>query len=566
MTATKGKIKEWHLDPSLLTRIISNADPEMVASVLTNYIKKTDIITKNQLDPTFLAEINTSTQDISNLLWEYRKTTDPIARTDLDADLRTLLLDIEDLLTQGGVDRDVLISTINTQINQILENSTYFATMKSEISAEMTDDISHIGSQVSNISEQVRELQKTINGYEDEEDEHVEGYSEMLADILERLDAPIDKYDLSDDLADEIDSCTAQIIQLSHTVEDTESKLYESLHGETGQVLLIHNGNLVYGDDIILQTEVVNDGNELTDVKATLKSPILYPANDEAYIMSLTEWDNDMYSNSHEITVPEAQTEEPEENNENELEEPGNGNENEPEEEQPEEVYVPLSYADFMLTSANLKTERITLSISSEITGTNVGLTDPAYVYFGFYGTRIKLYMSIAESKNIHIAIDNKYIRDMFFDESQGCSHACFLCVEGLSEGPHTVKFTIEPDETFAIDAKVSLDNIHAGLLVKADIQEESFYGQAIYNTGDYYDIATANGSYGFTKSNNVHIVTTDDYTTGVINYEEYNRRLVYAPYTQRLFYVYDNQFIMLCQNLDNRIAALEARIAALGG
>ncbi len=220
----------------------------------------------------------------------------------------------------------------------------------------------------------------------------------------------------------------------------------------------------------------------------------------------------------------------------------------------PEEPVTPiteLEYADFNLATENLQTTGITITIDNGIvSGTNESLIDTAFVCFGFYGTRIKLYTTITtpaeptrESiKDYTVILDAKEQYNEQYYMGQECENACFLCVEGLSEGAHRIEFTIPADAEFKIDAKVSLDNEHAGLLQAEHIKLKDFYNGDIFNTGDY----VTEPEYEELKSENVSAITVNDYASETIDLNAISRRLLYATNSGILYYCYDSSIFAL--------------------
>lgn len=251
-----------------------------------------------------------------------------------------------------------------------------------------------------------------------------------------------------------------------------------------------------------------------------------------------------------------------------------------------EPPYVHSSYVDYNLAAGHyIKSEGATISVSAvtsngeqTISGSNSSSTNTAAMCIGIYGTRVKLYTSLfIPEQTIRLSVDNtSYLITLpsskaFVDEENHIidqGHFCFFCLEKLSEGPHRICFAIEPGKSFTIDSKISIDDgDHAGLLLASDIPDEAFYSSNLHDTGNYVDVLT--GSYSFTPSSNVHVIGIDDYQQNDFETAKsgYERRLLYSPTAQKLFYMTDKGvLIVLSQPYDERLASLESRIAALEG
>ena len=242
---------------------------------------------------------------------------------------------------------------------------------------------------------------------------------------------------------------------------------------------------------------------------------------------------------------------------------------------EPEEPRIPLTYADYTLDLNHVREQDIFISDGNTIFGTNASGTNKAKVFIGFYGTRFKLYASLGNiERQMTVQVDGDKQYDVLLEEKslfpdENTDNLCCLCVENLSEGPHLICIIINPTQVFTIDNKISIDDgNHAALFVRADIPNESFYDNPMFETGKYLDMNSLTGNYGsFSESANIHQITTSNYRADAFAAGEsgYERKLLYAKNTQKLLYLTDKGvLLLLSQNQDARLADLENRIAAL--
>ena len=235
------------------------------------------------------------------------------------------------------------------------------------------------------------------------------------------------------------------------------------------------------------------------------------------------------------------------------------------------EPYVGLTYTDYHLDPSHYKVSGISIETNDTITGENNSTIDKAYVSFGFYGTRFKLYsyiQDIAQTVKVIVDNNNEYSRTLNakdeFAEGVTEDPFCCLCVEQLSEGIHLVQIVVEPGAALLLQNKVSIDD-NGALLIKADIQDPEFYDQPMFDTGDYTDVLT--GTYSFVKSDAIHTVGNDDYVAEAfeVGSSGYERRLLYSTRHEEFFYMDENGVLLqITKNQDAKLAELEARIAAL--
>lgn len=294
--------------------------------------------------------------------------------------------------------------------------------------------------------------------------------------------------------------------------------------------------------DIVVPEESNDDDNDSTN--SDNDNPSVNPSNDPG------SDDNTSNDNNPNNEPPESQDDESE-----------------------EDPYVPLLYKDYILSTSNIKMDELNVQINDTITGTNDSEIDKASIVIGFYGTRFKLYSSLQETEQeFQVIIDNNIQynivlqEESLFAEDIETDHVCCCCVENLSEGLHTIRIVINPGKSLLLDNKISLDDsTHSDLLDIADIPNDEFFEQTMFDTGDY--VGSLSRSYDFVKSENLHVITSSDYENDAFETGEtgYERKLLYALNSKKLFYMDDTgMLITLSSPYEAKLAELEARIAAL--
>lgn len=607
-----GKIKEWHMDPALLQKLATGGSVN-IDSLMKDYIKKTDIITEDQLDPDILIEIDNQVARVQSLLDNYRLKADTISLQDIDTEFASLLENLQNHTDSGSAtfDTDKIEAYINDTINSKLA-----AEVESAVSNVVGDAVDaaivekfdeafngEAGSVIdAKIDDAVTGALSDTTLFNDVKQDVLNSVSELYAtqERAENIESDITAIREEQGVQDtELADHSERITALEHTVteecrkvndiiteDDLDSSIMMQLNridnfqnelnykqnrlvGNQGQIIIFDANGTPDAADLIIRIDVAETSEELETIQNTFVSTVYDLSTLSECSINRKDW------NYNEIKVSEDVSS--------------------------------FSYVDTNLTDENFVTDNTAVTIENEIvSAVNESLIDNGTASFGFYGTRIKLYTTItvpedteepalpgetsgetseetpgetsgetsgetpeetpeekAEiTKEYVVLIDGKLRYEIGISTSESIEHTCFLCVENLSEGLHRVDIQVLPGETVAFDATVAIDDTHAMLAPAEDIKPLSFYEGNLYDTGDY----VTEPAYDEVKSENVSPITIDEYDVEALDFDELEKRLIYSPATKKLYYCYNKTFILLSVDQQNRLDDIERRLAALEG
>lgn len=594
------KIKEWHLDPELLQRLATGGTID-ISSVMSDYLKKTDVIRKAQLDDAIFTEITNDINAVQSLLDNYRKKQNQITAADLDTELTHRLEELETkintLLAESGTSVDIetlvneaiaaqLTNSVSETVNTVLDsaiNTILDDRLEPTVNALFTDQLNNtINSSVQTVLNEsealasmrssLEEMQNTVDGIyqqQDTVDNTLTEHGERLDTIEESLENDVRKKDdliTEEDLSESISDTLNQLVSNVETLQERE--YLAPVYGSNKSYIRLQNGNLI-ASDIIRILNVCNTADEVLDSKNQAIDDIYDIINRKHYFLELTKWNKNSKSNiktlvkqqegEPEEEIPEEPTtgeeiptgEEPD-SGESSTGEPTSGDSSEeepivddPVEEEPTPVI--LTYATYTLTDANVVSE-LTLSFDNNvISGINSSEIDVVPISFGFYGTRLKVTIPAGTEQELSITIDDSKIYSLLTD----AENDAYLQIEYLSEGPHRIDINILPGAEFIIDANVEIDDTHAVLMPKEDIKPVSFYQNTLYDTIDYLTDTNAYDTY---KSENVQPFSESLYTEEDIDLSEFEKDLVLSAINGTLFYCINDQYYILTANsgMDN--------------
>lgn len=581
-----GKIKEWHMDPALLQRLATGGSVN-IDSLMRDYIKKTDIITEDQLDPDILTEIDNQVARVQSLLDSYRLKADAISLQDIDVEFSTLL---ENIQTHSGgsatfdtaeieayIDNaineklaaevssavsDVIGDAVdaaitekfndafNTEVDTVIDSkiedavttalndATLFNDVRQDILGTVEETYATVA-RAEDIEDAIAVLQES----QDIQDESFVSYGERI-DTLEQT-VSTDFRRVQDTIGyDDLDSAVISKLDQVDTVSAQLSNTQPALFGSVGQVVMFDTMGFPQAQDIILLAEIAENTEELAAAKNMFTRTIYDIDTLQQYKIDRNEWNYGITRNF--------------------MEEHGVSEDN------------PLLYTESALSSENCIINNAALEITDgTVTLTNNSLIDTGTLTFGFYGTRLKLFTTIVvpepvdpESspevikRSYSLRIDGKLPYSANVATLNTLEHSCFLCIENLSEGMHRVDITVKPDETVSFDDRVAIDDKHAVLVPATDISPESFYEGHLYHSGDY----VTDPSYDEIKSEGVSPVTVEEYEAEAIDFDKIEKRLIYSSLSEKLYYCYNKTLFLLSINTEERLNEIEQRLAALEG
>lgn len=483
-----GKIKEWHLDEDLLLKLIrEGAD---IASVLTNYVKKTDIISKNQLNNDVFTEVNNRITVLISQLEKYRLINNPIAETDLTPSLQTKIRDLQntvDALVEFVSGQPLDLQTlINNSIEEKIASSSYLTDLKREITTDLENG------PIARLHSSFSTLQNTVNALNNQ----FTTFQETADSRYRRSNIAITTEDLNGQLQTLLSDHTSNISSLQLQKQD-------KVGGNAGQIIAVNPFNSLIPQDHILCENIVETMAELNTMRDNLASPIIFYNKQLSYKIRKNPW-------NHALEINKTS------NN---------------------------AYTNVASAMTTFKANDVSIAINDGIvTAANNSLSDYGDISFGFYGTRCKIAFAISDNIILHFFIDNAIHNIIFYANDTSKD----LCIENLSEGPHVIRFVIEPDTTLVFSKGIGIDNTHAGLLIAVDIPDESMYKNNMYDTGDYFDFSTASGTYTFTKNNVSKITPETAYTAGWFDINSYEGRVIFSKENLKLYYCKNNTFIQL--------------------
>lgn len=595
-----GKIKEWHMDPALLQKLATGGSVN-IDSLMKDYIKKTDIITEDQLDPDILIEIDNQVARVQSLLDNYRLKADTISLQDIDTEFASLLENLQNHTGSGSATFDM--SEIEEYINDTID-AKLSAEVESAVANVVGDTVDavitekfdeafngEVGSVIdTKIDDAVAEALSDTTLFNDVKQDVLNSVSELYAtqERAENIESDIEAIREEQGLQyTELTNQGERITVLEQTVAEECRKISDviteedldpfvttqlnridalqnelnykqnRLVGNQGQVVIFDANGNPDASDLIIQMDVAETSEELETIQNTFVSTVYDLSTLSECSINRKDW------NYNEIKVSEEVSS--------------------------------SSYVDTNLTDENFVTDNATVTIENGIvSAVNESLIDNGTASFGFYGTRIKLYTTITVpedteepalpgeasgetsgetpeetpkekveiTKEYVVLIDGKLQYEVSASTVESIEHTCFLCIENLSEGMHRIDIQVLPGETVAFDATVAIDDTHATLAPAEDIKPLSFYEGNLYDTGDY----VTEPAYDEVKSENVSPITVDDYDIEALDFDELEKRLIYSPATKKLYYCYNKTFILLSVNQQDRLDDMERRLAALEG
>lgn len=401
-----GKIKEWHMDPALLQKLATGGSVN-IDSLMKDYIKKTDIITEDQLDPDILIEIDNQVARVQSLLDNYRLKADTISLQDIDTEFASLLENLQNHTDSGSAtfDTDEIEAYINDTINSKLA-----AEVESAVSNVVGDAVDaaivekfdeafngEAGSVIdAKIDDAVTGALSDTTLFNDVKQDVLNSVSELYAtqERAENIESDITAIREEQGVQDtELADHSERITALEHTVteecrkvndtiteDDLDSSIMMQLNridnfqnelnykqnrlvGNQGQIIIFDANGTPDAADLIIRIDVAETPEELETIQNTFVSTVYDLSTLSECSINRKDW------NYNEIKVSEDVSS--------------------------------SSYVDANLTDENFVTDNTTVTIENGIvSAVNESLIDNGTASFGFYGTRIKLYTTITVPKD----------------------------------------------------------------------------------------------------------------------------------------------------------------------
>lgn len=604
------------MDPALLQKLATGGSVN-IDSLMKDYIKKTDIITEDQLDPDILIEIDNQVARIQSLLDNYRLKADTISLQDIDTEFASLLENLQNHTGSGSAtfDTDEIEAYINDTINSKLaaevesavsnvvgdavdaaiaekfdeafngeagnvidakiDDAVTGALSDTTLFNDVKQDVLESVSELYATQERAENIESDITAIREEQvvqDTELANHSERITALEHTVTEECRK--VNDTITeDDLDSSITMQLNRIDTLQDELNYKQDRLVGNQGQIIVFESGKNPSARDLIIFSDMSENETELETIKNTLVNTI-YDIN------TLSEYEINRELWNYNVT-------------------------------QKREEESSRTYTDTVLANENFVVNDMTIAIENGIVSViNSSLINKNTFSFGFYGTRIKLYMTVEVPENTEeptlpgetpeetpeetsgeasgeasgetpeetpketqeekvkitkeyvVLIDGKWQYETSTVITESVEHTCFLCIEDLSEGIHRVDIQVLPGETVTFDATIAINDTHAILAPAEDIRPLSFYEGNLYDTGDY----VTEPAYDEVKSENVSPITVDDYDVEALDFDELEKRLIYSPATKKLYYCYNKTFILLSVDQQNRLDDIERRLAALEG
>ena len=401
-----GKIKEWHMDPALLQKLATGGSVN-IDSLMKDYIKKTDIITEDQLDPDILIEIDNQVARIQSLLDNYRLKADTISLQDIDTEFASLLENLQNHTGSGSAtfDTDEIEAYINDTINSKLaaevesavsnvvgdavdaaiaekfdeafngeagnvidakiDDAVTGALSDTTLFNDVKQDVLESVSELYATQERAENIESDITAIREEQvvqDTELANHSERITALEHTVTEECRK--VNDTITeDDLDSSITMQLNRIDTLQDELNYKQDRLVGNQGQIIVFESGKNPSARDLIIFSDMSENETELETIKNTLVNTI-YDIN------TLSEYEINRELWNYNVT-------------------------------QKREEESSRTYTDTVLANENFVVNDMTIAIENGIVSViNSSLINKNTFSFDFYGTRIKLYMTVEVPEN----------------------------------------------------------------------------------------------------------------------------------------------------------------------
>lgn len=562
---TPRLIKENHLDPEFLRRLLTGGNSASFDAALTEYVKKTDKITKSQIHQDYLNEVNDAIAAVEAKLANYYNKLDPISRENIDSDFESDIATLEIAVSRFNQIAENLEDTVASTVNDYLNNSSVIPDITETVRVNVQETVDGMSQTVNSHTDRIAALEikadtlesglgsietgldtasqniqtaqnnivsindslNSINATLDRIqniDAELNNFKSLCAETYRKLSDPIPEADLDPAVLQAISDLQAAVAAL----QEIDFSPVVKVEGSAGQVATIdYQGSLV-GADLVYFGYAFDSIHEVTNAQFHALNPIIDLNYERVLEISHAEWDEAAKRNQQKETVPLLGSEErvtaediniEEDITEEDVNWPKNTDESdyqivtlseaninvsvESVEQQPESQTTPEEPTETNDSDDDDDQENPeepepepTLTIQNEeIIVSNPFIDRKVYLDIGFYGKQFKLYGKITSEDGFEavLNIDSKKDCDITYgSERAGADSVCVLCIEHLSEGPHRIRFQIEPEGTLRISTKFKINAANGALLFKEDIFPDFFWDEDLYDGGDYFHNYTA--------------------------------------------------------------------------
>lgn len=547
-----GLIKENHLDPEFLRKLLTGGNSSSFDLALTEYVKKTDKITKSQLHQDYLNEVNDAIAAVEARLANYYSKFEPISRAEIDSEFESDIAALEIAVSNFNQIASDLEATVAGSVNNYIENSNIVTDVTEAVKNNVETMVSNMSQTVINHGERIAALEIQTEDLESDVDrletdlettnqsvQTVQNNISTINNSITSINAILDRIgNIDTQLSEFRSTCANTYRQLEDKIikEDLDPALVQTIgnlqtaveslqntnfnpivqvEGSAGQVATIdHQGSLV-GADLVYFAYAYDWYHETEDAQFKGFSPIIDLNEEQVLTISHALWNEAAKRNRQKETVPLNENEKVTEatiENSDQTEEDINWPKDDDE----------STYQDLVMRENNIAISVEAMNVAQEqdpnentdteepeepeltptltIKGKDVSVSNPyidkrVYVDIGFYGTQFKIYGKISSVGGFEatINIDNRQQYDLAYStEKASADGVCLLCVEGLSEGPHRIRFIVGPEETLKLLDKIKIDAVHGVLLFKEDIFPDFFWEETLYDGGNYFRNYTA--------------------------------------------------------------------------
>ena len=501
MASTSRKIQEWHLDDSIRLKLGQSSTVDM-EDVLSAYVKKTDIIPSDKIDPSILNPINQQIDTINAKFYDYRQTEDKIFELDLDPGLRAR---IENLESSIGTLPDNFNETVDTAVSQIVSTEEF----KVEIANKVSERIADLSESNENLQNTVTALDTSVTDLENRlgtVSNTLEDYILESSSVLRFKDEKISKDDLTDTLVNDLDTYHSDILSLQNDVNT------------------LQRVNVVNYEVSVIN--IAQTSTELSSLKNNVVAPILYVPTQIIYDISSDTWNRFIDSTLNEDYI------QLDENNEE----------------------IRIDFSSYTLNNAHYSASSgLTLNTQGDLLSVTNSTNSYKTFVIGFYGANIQFSLSFSDWERdgddaaaailFNVNIDGQAF-PFRIDGSLDTENT--INIVNLSTGPHRLEIPVVPNGIFKINTSIKLDTECAGLLVKEDIPDASFYDAYLFDDIDYFDFNTAHGTYTFSKPDDFEQIDSNSYILAQFDPTWSEGKVIFSPWDQKLYTVKNRKLICI--------------------
>ena len=332
-------IKENHLDPEFLRRLLTGGNSASFDAALTEYVKKTDKITKSQIHQDYLNEVNDAIAAVEARLANYYSKLEQISRDDIDSDFESDIATLEIAVSRLNNIANNLEETVADTVNDYIDNSSIIPditetvrvketvdgmaqtvssntsriaaletktdTMESDIGSietsldTATQNIQTVQNNITSINGSINSINAILDRIQNIDTE-LNNFRTTCADTYRRLVDPIPEADLDPAVLQTISDLQSAVAAL----QEIDFSPVVSVEGSAGQVATIdYQGSLV-GADLVYFAYIYDDENEAWEAQFNAFNPIIDLTKEKTLDVSHQIWNNGIWHNQRKESVP----------------------------------------------------------------------------------------------------------------------------------------------------------------------------------------------------------------------------------------------------------------------